>query len=120
MRDLPKQVRRKLQDLCGLAYERALARALADLESQFHRWRSGEIDAYTLNELVHKYHQGPSREVWKRYSDVSGGWTDLAGGTAVAEGLLQREELPAEVLPYVERALEVRAVLQGRSGSPAA
>jgi hypothetical protein len=41
---------------------------LTELRAQFDRWDRGEIDSFELNDLVHKYHDGTSREIWKRFA----------------------------------------------------
>ncbi len=49
--NLTKAQRRQLRELGGMAYERDLSSHLATLESEFVRWRAGEIDAFVLAEV---------------------------------------------------------------------
>lgn len=67
-RELDKAERARLRELASIAYERELARELAELEDGFRRWRAGEINAFGLSEAIHLFHQGPSRDLFSKYS----------------------------------------------------
>ena len=75
----------------AVAHERELGHALLGLRAQFDRWERGEISADDLNDLVHQFHQDPSREIWKR--------------AAVAADMLRREELPDENIAQADALL---------------
>ncbi len=66
--------------------------------AQFERWRSGEISPAELNDLIHQFHDGPSRDVWRKYATNR---LEPALGFAVATGILRKEELPAELLQHL-------------------
>lgn len=95
-RELTKAQRRRVRELAALAHERELAAELAHLEPAFAQWRSGEIDVHALNDLIHTFHQGPSRTLYVRY--VSTSLHHLAVADAVARGVVSESELGAEVL----------------------
>jgi hypothetical protein len=101
--ELPKAIKRALRELVGCAHEAALRRALTDLRREFDAWERGEIDAFELKERIHKFHQGPAREICLRFN----GGIDLRllAGYCVHEGLIEKESIPAEVLPYLESSL---------------
>lgn len=65
--NLTKTQRRRLRELGGIAYERDLSEHLGKLESEFRRWRSGEIDAFEVGEAIRRFHQGPARELFSKY-----------------------------------------------------
>jgi hypothetical protein len=71
---------------------------LTELRAQFDRWDRGEIDSFELNDLVHKYHDGTSREIWKRYATSH---LAPAVASAVAAGVLRRDELPEELAQHI-------------------
>src|ERR687897_2201913 len=98
MQETPKQLRRLVREWAGAAHDRELSQALLDLRRHFDRWEAGEISATDLNDLIHKYHQGASREIWKHYTTNH---LEPAIGFAVATGILRREELPSELLEHV-------------------
>jgi hypothetical protein len=103
MRDYPKQVKKHLRELVGLAYEAELKLALTQLAEQFDAWRENKISSGKLSDLIHEYHQGPSRELFNLYDNAP---IDILVASAVARGLLKEEDVPAEVLLHIQNALE--------------
>jgi hypothetical protein len=75
----------------------------SSFEAQFERWQRGEIAAADLNDLIHQFHQGASREIWNKYATNR---LEPAIGSAVAAGILRREELPEELLGHVAAVIE--------------
>lgn len=65
--DMPKNIKRDLRSLVRLAHEAELRKALEDLHADFERWKSGEIDSFDMADLVHKFHDGPNRELHSIY-----------------------------------------------------
>lgn len=98
MTDVPKQTKRLVREWAGIAHDRDLRKALGDLRGQFDRWDRGEINASELNELVHRFHQETSREIWKRYATTQ---LEPAVASAVAAGVLRRDELPEELVQHL-------------------
>jgi hypothetical protein len=96
-------VKRLVREWAAIAHDRELGRALLELRTQFDRWQRGEIAAADLNDLIHQFHQGPSREIWKRYATNH---LEPAIGSAVAAGLVRREELPEALLRHVAGLIE--------------
>lgn len=106
MQELPKPVRKKLRDLVGIAHERALRRAFDEVAGDFDRWRRGELNSFDLTERVHRFHNGPAREIYNRFEYRNSTLLFVVGG-AVGEGLIAKEEIPPDVLPYVDRLLAI-------------
>jgi len=104
--EIPKPVRQQMNALIGAAHERALAKALQQLDSHFDRWRRGEIDPFELAELIHKFHDGPARDVYKRFSDRRNSLLVALTAYSVANGLVDETAVPPEVHPYIQRALQ--------------
>lgn len=92
MVELSKAARKAIRDAAGLAYQRELCAALEDLGSQFAKWESGEINAFELSDLIHEFHQGISRELFKRYDGTS--VPDFAVAGAVLRGSIKESEIP--------------------------
>lgn len=111
MKDYPKQIKRQLRELVGQAYENELARELGKLEKRFEDWRAGKICAGELSEIIHRYHNGPARELWGKYNQNP--YTELLVASAMVEGILQKEDASEEVWPYVEAAIERYRLLEG-------
>jgi hypothetical protein len=89
--DVPKQIKRLVREWAGIAHDR-------DLRAQFDRWDRCEINAFELTDLVHRFHQDTSREIWKRYATTH---LEPAVASAVAAGVLRKDELPAELVQHI-------------------
>ena len=50
------------------------------------------------NDLIHQFHGGPSRDVWRKYATNR---LQPVLWFAVATGILRKEELPAELLQHL-------------------
>ena len=71
--------------------------------ARFDRWDRGEIDSFELNELVHRFHQDTARDIWKRYAMTH---LEPAVASAVAAGVLRKEELPVEIAQHIAGLIE--------------
>lgn len=103
MQEVPKRIRRLVREWAGIAHDRELRKTLSELRGQFDRWERGEIDSFELNELVHRFHQDTAREIWKRYATTH---LEAAVASAVAAGVLRKEELPAELVQQIAGLVE--------------
>jgi hypothetical protein len=102
MRDLPKPVKRALRELATQAHEEELRRALLPLAEAFNRWRAGHLGSGELGDLIHEFHQGPARRIFKRYDAPD---LDLVIAHAIVEGLLDRTRIAPDVLEHMRRPL---------------
>ena len=105
MKEYTKSIRKELRMLNGLAHERYLDRALGELQQQFARWESKEIDGFELKEAIHQFHNGESRELYNYFI----GNQDLNGSKvakAIAEGVISRTELSKETLDAIANIIE--------------
>mgnify|MGYP001814071322 CR=1 FL=1 len=94
-----KSQKKKLRELAGIANKRELDREMEKLYQHFENWRSGKVSCFELSDLIHTFHQGASREIWKiyAYSDP-----DTAVSRPVALGLLKKEEIPKDLLDILD------------------
>ena len=95
MRD-NKQIRRLVRDYAEKAHERELREALAPLADAFRAWESGELDSFEVSALLHRFHQGPARDIYVSYTHA-----EPALARAIASRVLDRESLPAELLEHL-------------------
>jgi hypothetical protein len=102
MDKVSKRIKRALRDLAGIAYEVELGRALTALREHFTRWERGDITAFDVDEAIHRYHQGPARELYKLYG---GGMLDMVVAHAIVAGVLDRSKTDPEVLTHLSRAI---------------
>ncbi|MEJ2348580.1 MAG: hypothetical protein P8Y03_02210 [Anaerolineales bacterium] len=103
MQKLPKKIRRQITDLEGIAYERELENELHKLAAHFDAWKAKRIDPWELTELIHKFHNGPARELYKQYTD---GYHEMNIAYAIKTGILKENEIPDEVWPHLEGPLD--------------
>ena len=104
--DIPKALRRQMNQLVDTAHELALRGELTKLDQQFARWRGGEIDSFALAELIHKFHDGPNRETYIRFSDRRGSRLASIAAYAIHNGLVGENAVSPEVMEFVARRLE--------------
>jgi hypothetical protein len=58
---------------------------------------------FELNDFEHRFHQDSSREIWKRYTRTH---LEPTVASAVAAGVLRKEELPAQLVQHIEGLIE--------------
>jgi hypothetical protein len=75
---------------------RAEPTALSDVRESRHQTAAAHA-------LVHRFHQGTAREIWKRYATTH---LESAVASAVAAGVLRKEELPAELVRQIAGLIE--------------
>ena len=93
-----KAQKKRLRQLRDAAYERELDHELEKLYRDFKNWRNKTIDGFELNDLIHKHHQGTSRELWKLYSYAD---PDTAVARAVKLDFIKKEEIPDDILKLI-------------------
>jgi len=103
MQETSKRIKRLVREWAEIAHDRDLSKALSELRAHFDRWERGEITTFELNDLVHRFHQGTSREIWRRYETSH---LEPAIASAVVAGVLRKEELPAELLQHIAGLIE--------------
>lgn len=94
MRKYPKQIRRLIREFAAEAYERELRRELTRLDAAFGAWRKGELSSGELDSRIHQYETRTARDLYKQYNY---GEADMNVAYAIVTGILDREEIPAEL-----------------------
>lgn len=107
-----KAQRRELRRLAGLAYERELARATGELQAEFERWRRGELDVFVLSERIHEFHEGVSRDLYKRYALGEAEW---CVASAIARGVVREPEVDEALLAGLRKAVDLARQLNRES-----
>jgi len=98
--ELPKPIKRAMRSLCGIAQEAELRQALDSLSREFEAWKVARIDSFELADRIHKFHHGPNREIYVRYTSRLP--LPFLVRRAIDEGLIKRSSIPKDVLPYLE------------------
>jgi hypothetical protein len=102
MADGPKRIKRLLREYAGAAHEEELRRALLTVSEAFGQWARRELGSGELSEIIHRFHQGPARELWVRYNASH---LEMPVAFAITTGVLAREMIPAELLEHLAGAL---------------
>ncbi|MCW9095575.1 MAG: hypothetical protein OQJ74_07020 [Ignavibacteriaceae bacterium] len=103
MHKYTKSQKKKLRELAGIANERELDQEMEMLYQHFENWRNEKISCFELSDLIHKFHQGASREIWKMYAYSD---PDTTVSRAVALSLLKKEEIPENLLDILDLKIE--------------
>ena len=104
MNEYSKKIRKRLKELTALAYERELETELKLLHEKFNDWENGKTNCFELNEHIHKFHNGTSKEIWKKYNYTD---PDMIVSSAVAFEILKRDEVPEETLDIIDRRVKL-------------
>ena len=91
-----------MRELADIAYERDLSHELTKLDSEFKRWRKGEVEAHELAARIHRFHQGPSRELFSKYDHSN---IEFAVADAIHRGVLSEDEAGADIVEMLGRHL---------------
>ena len=102
MADTPKRIKRLLREYAAAAHEEELRRALLPISEAFGRWERRELGSGDLSEIIHRFHQGPARELWVRYNAPH---LEMVVAFAITTGVLGRDTIPAELLEHLVRAM---------------
>jgi hypothetical protein len=98
-----KRIKRLLREQATAAYEEELRRALLSLAASFHEWEQGRLTSEELSELIHQFHQGPAQDLFVKYDRGMLVW---AVSHAIVSGVLNKAEVPEELLQHLSRAIE--------------
>ncbi len=86
-----KATHKAIRAAADLAHRRELESALQRLARSFADWRAGKIGPFDLSIAVNEFDLGPSRMLFKRYSDSP--MLKIAVANAVNAGILKLEEV---------------------------
>jgi hypothetical protein len=115
MNDPPKRVKRQLRELAATAHERAVRVHLETLAEDFARWRDGALDTWELTDRIHRFHDGPNRDLFVQYT---GSRPDMVVAHAVVTGLLKETEVPVEVFQVIAGAIAFYRSIEGSPERP--
>ncbi len=77
---------------------------LSKLAERFNDWQNKQIDSFELNHLIHEFHNGSARDLWKRYNMQSDNSTSVA--RAIAEKYLQESEISEEAMNELKPTID--------------
>jgi hypothetical protein len=103
MTEIPKRLKRLLRMCAGEAHEEELRRALVPLAEAFDRWKRGDIASSELSNLIHKFHQGPPRELFVKYNTNH---LEAPVAHAIVTGVLDKDKIPRELLEHLAASIK--------------
>ena len=102
-REYSKKTKKLMRELMGKTYEEELRRALIPLSEAFDQWKEGGTESGELSDLIHEFNRGPARKLFVNYD---GKMDDFMVASAVARGILDRKEVPQELLEQLADLIE--------------
>lgn len=94
-----------MNKLVEKAHEKQIEKELIKLAKNFDKWQKKEIDCFELIDKIHDFHDGTSRDIWKRYTYTKSKLALIA--IAVIEGLLDESEISNELMKKVEPMIQL-------------
>ncbi len=113
-RKFSKSERAKLRHLAAEAHARELSEALTKLFERFQSWGRDQLGAFDLNQDIHEFHNGVSRELYVRY--VMGALA-LAVIGAISTGVLSPENVGEGVMSKLGDSVQAFCAVQRMSAS---
>ncbi|MDY0095084.1 MAG: hypothetical protein RBT80_20505 [Candidatus Vecturithrix sp.] len=103
MKKYPQRIKHQLHDLAMIATEAELFLQLTDLAEKFESWKQSAISSRELRHFLLTYVDGPTRELFRRNRELP---DDIVVADAVARGLLNKEDIAAELWPYLQNGVQ--------------
>jgi hypothetical protein len=100
MPEIPKRLKKLLRTCAGEAHEEELRRALVPLAEAFDRWKRGDIASWELSNLIHRFHQGPARELFVKYDTNH---LEAPVAHAIVTGVLDKDQISPELLEHLAK-----------------
>ena len=102
--EFTKREKAQLRQLASEAWEAELSIELEKLFEEFCTWTENGMSAFDLNELIHEFHNGASRDLFKRYSILP---PEIAVARAIALDITSEESINAQLLESLQPLVEV-------------
>ncbi|MEA3490261.1 MAG: tetratricopeptide repeat protein [Candidatus Omnitrophota bacterium] len=93
---ISKKMRKQLRELAWTAYRRETELALDGLYNKFSQWKKKKISEFEMNELIHSFHDGISRDLWKHYAGHPV-QNEFLVADALVRDILTDEDVPGEI-----------------------
>jgi hypothetical protein len=100
---ISKSERARLRELAEEAWDAELSEHLLELYEEFGRWANNGMSAFDLGEKIHQFHDGVSRELYKRYAMLD---PAISVARAVALGFLGEEALGESLSRKLAREIQ--------------
>jgi hypothetical protein len=92
----------ELRNLSGEAWAEELSEALLELYEDFGKWAEDSLSPFDLNDKIHEFHNGKSRELYVRYSSRP----EIEVARAIAKGYISEGEVSESLLEKLRSSIE--------------
>lgn len=92
----------ELRDLASEAWAEELNAALLELYEEFGKWGGDSLSPFDLNDKIHEFHNGISRELYVRYS----GKPEFEVARGIAKGYISEEHVSESLLEKLQSLIE--------------
>lgn len=93
----------ELRQIASEAWESELSSELEKLFEYFRSWTDHGMSAFGLTERIHEFHNGISRELYKRYTALP---PEIAVARAIVLGLADEESIDPALLEKLRPLIE--------------
>jgi len=100
-----KAQKKHLRILSATAHERELSQALGELFAKFQEWQKGDLSPWDLNQEIHEFHDGKSRNLYKFY--VMNHEPLFRVASALANGVIDIDEIPENCRAILKPKMEI-------------
>jgi hypothetical protein len=100
----PKRIRKLIREFIPFCYEAELRKALTPLSEAFEQWKNGNLSSFDISEMIHEFHQGAAREIWKRYNNNP--FVDISIAWAIVDGIVKSDQFPPELIETLKDAFD--------------
>jgi hypothetical protein len=102
MKKYSKSIQKQLRKLVGEAHKQQLDTALSALHKEFERWEKNEINCFELNNLIHEFHDGISRDLYKQYIMAANSSHGYLVKLALENNILNPEDISEDVYQAIK------------------
>jgi hypothetical protein len=102
---LSKRETATLRELANEAWDAELHDELEVLFEDFCRWADNGYSSMEMVERIHQFHQGPNRELYKRYAGMP---AVCAVARGIAIGVIDESALPDVLLAKLQDEIEAQ------------
>jgi hypothetical protein len=97
--------RKHLWTLSETAYERELSQAIGELHVRFQEWQEGNVSTWDLNQEIHEFHDGRSRDLYKFYVMAHDPLFRVV--SALANNIIDIDEVPENCQTILKHKMEI-------------
>jgi len=103
MVDNSTEMKKNLKELVKVAYEEELKKYLMPLHDSFLKWKENEVSSLNLANLVHRFHNGISKKLFRIYNNLE---SPLLVARAIALTLIPEDKIGKDMLDQLQEKIE--------------